>query len=47
MWIPVEHGETPDTPSQGQLAVILASWSIEEIRELIKEIEAEIVRKMN
>ncbi len=43
MWIPVEDRETPDTPSQGQLAVILASWSMEEIRELIKEIEAELV----
>jgi hypothetical protein len=47
MWIPVEHSETPDSPSERQLAVILASWSMEEIRELIKEIEAEIVRKMN
>jgi hypothetical protein len=41
MWIPIEHTETPDTPSPRQLAAILALWSIDEVRELIREMEAE------
>jgi hypothetical protein len=38
--------EVDDEPPE-VVAAILASWSIEEIRQLVREIEAEIVRKMN
>jgi hypothetical protein len=38
--------EVDDEPPE-VVAAILASWSIDEITQLIEEIEAEIVRKMN
>lgn len=47
MSIAVELAEADDKPAVEMIAAILASWSMEEIGQLIEEIEAETIRKMS
>jgi hypothetical protein len=43
MSVPAEHSEDEPTTDE-TVAAILESWSIEEIRQLVEEIEAELCK---
>jgi hypothetical protein len=47
MPIPAERPEVDDEPIPEVVATLLDLWSIEEIRHLVQEIEAEIIRTTN
>jgi hypothetical protein len=47
MSIPADTPEDDNEPTLEMVAAILESWSVEEIRQLVEEIEAEIASTLN
>jgi hypothetical protein len=44
---PADTPEDDNEPTLEMVAAILESWSVEEIRQLVEEIEAEIASTLN